>query len=112
MPTALGIPFPHQSYITEILLPERFVQMILRLEVALDFGRCWPALTIERPAFWNPHEEECQQAHHEQERNRESQALEEVHGYRPVGAEVRRFESFSVRDSAFSVAPRSTLRMA
>ena len=58
------------AQIADVLFPDRLIEMIFRLEVALDFRRRRRAFTVERPAGREMHQAERQRADDQQQRNR------------------------------------------
>ena len=59
-----------------VLFPDRFVQMIFGLEVALDFRRRGRALAVKRAAGREMHEHKRQRADDQQQRNRKGRRSE------------------------------------
>ena len=68
------------TQVAEVLFPDRFIEMIFCLQVALDFRRRRRALAVERPAGSEMHQGKRQRADDQQQRNGEDDALEKIHG--------------------------------
>ena len=65
--------------VASVLFPNRFVEVVFGLEVALDFWRGGLAVTVERPARCKMNKEESQRADDEQQRDREQDSSQEIH---------------------------------
>src|SRR5205823_4294245 len=76
------IPSGEVAEITEVLVPDRLIQVVFGLEVALDFRRSRFAFLVKRPARGRVHQDEGQETNEDQQRNQEEEALENVHGAR------------------------------
>jgi len=67
------------AQVAEVLFPDRFIEMIFRLQGALDFRRRRRALAVKRPAGSEMHQGKRQRADDQQQRNGEDDALEKIH---------------------------------
>ena len=62
-----------------VLLEERFVEAVFGANGSLDFRLSWGALGIEGATGREAHEDEREEADHEQKRDEKEEALQEKH---------------------------------
>src|ERR1041385_1538378 len=111
------------SEVARILFPERFIEVVFGFKTLFDFRRGWFAFAIERSAWRNPHQHECQKADKQKKRNQQQDAPHEIHinraprrePWHPISREdgVRRApleQERIVRRSALLVAWRGEFR--
>ena len=73
------IAVENAAEIAEVLLPERFVQVVFGAQVALDFRRSRFAFAIKRPARHRAHQGKGQEADDQQQRDQKENAFQEIH---------------------------------